>query len=200
MLGAFAVDDPLATYGLALLPQEPLTLFPVEDPVFSTDGRDGLCGSRADCQEAMDQVVARAHATDLRSATVGIGRGDGDADTEFMSQLELETGGGAYWVDEPAGLSALLAHVRGELTAGLPTIQASFRIRSPVAGAFAPGRVVMGWVELGYCPWECETVRVPFRARIDQAVAGLGGAGRWTSLPSSRSPPGLACLSNPSLV
>jgi hypothetical protein len=39
MLGAFAADDPTAAAGLVLLPQKPLTVFPVENPGFTLDGR-----------------------------------------------------------------------------------------------------------------------------------------------------------------
>ena len=38
MLGAFAADDPAAVAGLALLPQKPLTVFPVENPEFTANG------------------------------------------------------------------------------------------------------------------------------------------------------------------
>jgi hypothetical protein len=39
MLGAYAVDDPAGAAGLALLPQKPLTVLPIENPTFTTDGR-----------------------------------------------------------------------------------------------------------------------------------------------------------------
>jgi hypothetical protein len=38
MLGAFAADDPAGAAGLALLPQKPLTVFPVENPQFTANG------------------------------------------------------------------------------------------------------------------------------------------------------------------
>jgi hypothetical protein len=76
-------------------------------------------------------------------------------------------GSAAFWAGDPALLPTVLLGVREYLGAARPSIMATFRIRSPVAGAFASGRVVTGWVNLTYCPWDCDAVvRLPFAVRI----------------------------------
>lgn len=213
LLGAFASDRPAAGE-ISALPTLPLTLFPLEDPrptgqgrslfdainglasveggatamltatdrlldvfdganwptprdvIMVTDGGDAQCGSRAECRAALDRVVMKARAAGIRIATVGVSGVGGDVDAEFMSRLGQETGGGAFWLDNPGGLAVLLAQVRGRFASGSPPVHARFRIRSPDAGAFAPGRIVTGKVQLVFCPWDCETVTVPFAVRI----------------------------------
>jgi len=104
---------------------------------------------------------------------VGVKGSAGDAEAPFMNLLGQATGGGAFWADDPDSLVGLLAQVRRHLSSGSPTYRARFRIRSPVTGAFASGRVVMGRVGLDYC-WDdgmawfgCESLTVPFAVRID---------------------------------
>jgi hypothetical protein len=137
------------------------------DLVVVTDGQDELCGSGDDCLAALDEVVAKARAAQVRIATVGVRGSAGEAEAPIMNLLGSATGGGAFWADEADDLAGLLARVRAHLSTGSPTYHARFRIRSPVSGAFAPGRVVMGQVVLDPCGWDCELVVVPFAVRIE---------------------------------
>jgi hypothetical protein len=138
------------------------------DLVVVSDGQDELCGSGDDCLAALDAVVAKARAAQVRIATVGVKGSAGEAESPIMNLLGQATGGGAFWADDADGLAGLLARVRAHLSSGSSTIHARFRIRSPVQGAFAPGRVVAGRVALTYCPgFECEGLVLPFAVRID---------------------------------
>jgi hypothetical protein len=138
------------------------------DLIVVSDGQDELCGSSVDCLKELDEVVAKARAAQVRVATVGVKGSAGDAEAPFMNLLGQATGGGAFWADDADGLAGLLARARAHLSSGSPTVHARFRIRSPVPGAFAPGRVVAGRVALTYCPgFECEGLVLPFAVRID---------------------------------
>jgi hypothetical protein len=137
------------------------------DLIVVSDGQDELCGSGDDCLAALDAVVAKAHSAQVRVVTVGVTGSAGDAEAPIMNLLGQETGGGAFWADDADGLAGLLVRVRTHLSSGSPAYHARFRIRSPVVGAFAPGRVVMGRVVLDPCGWDCELITVPFAVRID---------------------------------
>jgi Carboxypeptidase regulatory-like domain/von Willebrand factor type A domain len=74
MLGGFAADEPTVAAGLALLPQKPLTMFPVENPVFTADGRSyftAIDGLRALEGGAPSLFAAIDRAIDLQVSAGG---------------------------------------------------------------------------------------------------------------------------------
>ena len=137
------------------------------DIVMLTNGSDETCGTRADCARLRDDVLAKARSLQVRIVTVGTG-GASAPDHEMLGLLgQAAEGSAAFWATEPALLPSVLQVVRNHLGVARPSIKANVRIRSPLAGAFASGRVVTGWVKLTYCPWDCDpVVRLPFAVRI----------------------------------
>jgi hypothetical protein len=63
--------------------------------------------------------------------------------------------GAAYWAPNPQQLTMVLGDVHSLLARSKDTLEVAFRIQSPVAGAFASGRTVIGQVSLEFCPWQC---------------------------------------------
>lgn len=218
LLGAFAADRPVSSQ-YSLLPSRPVSIFPLENPQFTTSGRslfstvdslatmeggaasllaavdrvldvmatsggsgrrdivvltngqDETCGTRAACARLRDAVVAKARALQVRIVTVGV-QSEGVRDLEMLGLLaQAAEGSAAFWADEPALLPHVLRVVRDQLGAAQPSVKAAFRIRSPVAGAFAPGRTVTGWVVLtirdcGVAECTSASARLPFAVRI----------------------------------
>jgi len=132
--------------------------------VVSGPGND--CGAATACRAQVLQLVERSRATGVPVVSVGVhARGSGDHEV-----LGLLAGGAdgsaAFWLDEPKQLSNTLRTLGPWLSGDAPSLEATFRIRSPVPGAFASGRVIKGQVDVGICPWDCYLVPVPFALRI----------------------------------
>lgn len=213
-LAAFSSDHaPSGRY--SVLPQQPVTLFPLENPDLTlagrgffqtvdslatlegggsallpaidrvldfyasrqsdaiqamfllTDGNDDTCGSAAECRALRDAVIARSRSSRVPLVTVGLAGVSGAADVETLGLLAQATAGGAaFWVDDPLQLTQTLAISRTYLAGTRRTIKATFRVESPVAGAFTSGHIVKGRVRYEVCPWDCEYVGVPFVLRI----------------------------------
>jgi hypothetical protein len=214
MLGAFAADD-AASGRYSALPQKPLTLFPLENPRLTSDGRsffpiidtlatleggagvllsavdkaldfiganawtggrglvvvgsgaDDACGSRSDCIEFRDAVIAKGRALGVRIVMIGIGGSGTAARHESMNLLAQSNWGGAsLWLDDPSQFAAAVADAYSYLADVKPYVRATFRIESPTAGAFASGRTVLGKVRFEDCPWDCYGVTIPFAVQI----------------------------------
>lgn len=75
-------------------------------------------------------------------------------------------GSAAFWLDEPRQLPNTLRSTGLWLSGESSYLGATFRIRSPVPGASASGRVVKGKVVVPVCPGDCYEVQVPFVLRI----------------------------------
>jgi hypothetical protein len=214
LLAAFASDD-TASGQLSLLPQKPVTIFPVDGPQYTddgrtlystvdslatleggaaplftavdrmldfvaanktratnalvvvTDGHDDHCGSRAACQAVRDALIRKSAATGVAIVTVGLASATGDADHETLGLLaQGARHGGAFWAENPNQLPSILGNVHLDLSDLKDSLQATFRIESPVAGAFSSGRTVMGQVRLEVCPWDCIHTFIPFVVRI----------------------------------
>lgn len=213
-LAAFASDD--AESGQpALLPQKPVSIYPLEDlqsavdgrskfatvdslaaleggaaPLYAaidqtldfvathrkgannavivvTDGRDGTCGSRSECQAIRDAVIRKSKATGVSIVTVGLSDAAGTGDYETLGLLSQGAGhGAAFWARDPNQLAPILREVHSFLSDFKDTLEVKLRIQSPVVGAFASGRTVIGHVSLEVCPWDCIYTDVPFAVRV----------------------------------
>ncbi len=213
-LAAFSSDDP-ASGQFSLLPQKPVTVFPVENPRFTADGRsyfatvdqlgaleggasplfaaidrtldfaaadpqpdakalvvvtngrDDTCGTRSECRGILDALVQKSKATGVAIVTVGLGDAAGTADHEALGLLSQGTANGAaFWAPNPKQLTMVLGDVHSFLAGSKDILEVAFRIQSPVAGAFASGRTVIGQVSLEVCPWECTYTVIPFVVRV----------------------------------
>jgi hypothetical protein len=213
-LAAFSSDDP-ASGQSSLLPQKPVTIFPLENPQFTADGRsyfatvdqfaaleggasplfaaidrtldlaaadplrgakavvvvtngrDDTCGTRSECRSIVDALVQKSKATGVAIVAVGLEDAAGTADHEALGLLSQGTEhGAAFWAHNPDQLAPILGTVHSFLGKSEDTVEVTFRIQSPVVGAFASGRTVIGQVSLEMCPWECSYAVVPFVIRI----------------------------------
>ena len=217
LLAAYAADNP-ATGQVALLPQKPVTIFPVENPFFTytprayfptvdllatleggsaplyaaidrlldvagngpmgtgtdttaivviTDGHDDTCGSRAQCQKVRDALVQKSRNYGVAIVTVGLANAKGQADRESLGLLTGGTAhGAAFWASDPNQLAPILGSVGEFLSDTKRILKADFRIQSPVVGAFASGRTVIGQVSLEVCPFNCNYTVIPFVVQI----------------------------------
>lgn len=212
LLAAFASNDPTSGRP-SLLPRQPVTLFPVDNPQFTTNGRsyfgalDTLatmeggaspllaavgqmidfnasvpgtrkpalvvvsgpgndCGAATACRAQVLQLVERSRATGVPIVTVGM-HAQGAGDPEVLGLLAGgANGSAAFWLDDLTKLPNSLRTLGRWLSGDSSSLEATFRIRSPVPGAFASGRVVKGEVVVPVCPWDCFEVPVPFVLRI----------------------------------
>lgn len=214
VLAAFSSDDP-ASGQFSLLPQKPVTVFPLANPQFTahgrsyfetidelaaleggasplyaaidgmldfaaadpqqgakavivvTNGRDDTCGTRSECRSILDAVVGKSKASGVPIVTVGLGGAAGAADHEALGLLsQAVANGAAYWAPNPQQLTMVLGDVHSFLARSKDTLEVAFRIQSPVAGAFASGRTVIGQVSLEVCPWDCIYTVVPFVVQV----------------------------------
>jgi hypothetical protein len=214
VLAAFSSDDS-ASGQFSLLPQKPVTVFPLENPQFTahgrsyfetvdklaaleggasplyaaidsmldfaaadpqqgakavivvTNGRDETCGTRIECRSILDAVVQKSKASRVPIVTVGLGSAAGAADHEALGLLSQSVANGAaYWAPNPQQLTMVLGDVHSFLARSKDTLEVAFRIESPVAGAFASGRTVIGQVSLEVCPWECIHTVIPFVVQV----------------------------------
>jgi len=132
--------------------------------VVSGPGND--CGAATACRAQVLQLVGRSRATGVPVVTVGVhAQGSGDHEVLGLFAGGAE-GSAAFWLDDPKQLPNTLRTLGPWLSGDAPSVEATFRIRSPVPGAFASGRVVKGQVDVGICPWDCYGVPVPFVLRI----------------------------------
>ena len=217
LLAAYAADSP-ATGQVALLPQKPVTIFPLENPYFTftpreyfptvdllatleggsaplytaidrlldvvgfgpmgpgtpttaivviTDGNDDTCGSRTECQKVRDALIEKSRLSGVAIVTVGLADAKGGADRESLGLLTGGTShGAAFWASDPKQLAPILGSVGEFLSDTKRILKADFRVRSPIAGAFAPGRTVLGQVRLEVCPFDCFYTDIPFVVRV----------------------------------
>lgn len=214
MLGAFAADDAVSGRYSAL-PQKPLTLFPLENPQLTSNGRslfpivdalaaleggagallpavdkaldfmaanawngrrgivvlgsgvDDVCGSRSDCVAFRNAVMARSRALGVRIVTIGLAGLGTAAQQETMNLLaQSDWGGASLWLKDPAQFAVAMADAYSFLADTKPYVRVTFRLESPTAGAFAPGRTVLGKVRFEDCPWDCYEVTAPFAVKI----------------------------------
>ncbi|MBP1688118.1 MAG: hypothetical protein H6Q33_4261 [Deltaproteobacteria bacterium] len=217
LLAAYAADSP-ATGQVALLPQKPITIFPIEDlaltgngrsyfptvdllttleggsaPLYAaiarlldrvgsgpmgtgtpttaivviTDGYDDTCGSRAECQKVRDALIEKSRLSGVAIVTVGLPNAKRQADRESLGLLTGGTShGAAFWATDPKQLAPILGSVGEFLSDTKRILHADFRVQSPVAGAFAPGRTVLGQVHLERCRWDCFSTNIPFVVRV----------------------------------
>jgi hypothetical protein len=131
--------------------------------VVVTDGHDDHCGSRSACQAIRDALIRKSAATGVAIVTVGLASATGDADHETLGLLaQGAPHGGAFWAENPNQLPSILGNVHLDSSDLEDSLQATFRIESPVSGAFSSGRTVMGHVRLEVCVWDCFHTQIPF--------------------------------------
>lgn len=213
-LAAFASDAP-GSAGPSLLPAQPVSFFPVENPEFSSDGpsyfptvdalstmeggsaplyaaldkvldfvaanhagsaravvvisngRDDTCGSRAGCRAMRNAVIQKSRATDIAIVTIGVPSADGVVDREALGLLAQGTPrGAAFWAEGPEQLAMTVSSAHSYLARQKDLMEVTLQIQSPVAGAFASGRSVLGGLSLVECHWECIYTNIPFVVQI----------------------------------
>jgi hypothetical protein len=132
-----------------------------------TNGRDDTCGRRSECRSILDAVVRKSKVSGVPIVTVGLGGAAGATDHEALGLLSQgAANGAAYWAPNPQQLTMVLGDVHSLLAGSKDTLEVAFRIQSPVAGAFASGRTVIGQVSLEVCPWECYSTLIPFVVQV----------------------------------
>lgn len=212
-VAGFAADD--ADSGQpALLPQKPVTILPVENPGFTsdgrtlfpvvdslsalegggapvlaaidrmlefgtrradekssliviTDGRDKDCSAPSHCRARRDALLQKSRDNGVTILTVGLARSPGDWDREalaFAAQMGSE--GAVFWAHESHQLAPVLNVAERFLRNEVDTLDVSFRIRSEAAGAFVPGRTILGQIQFEICPFDCTYTNVPFAVTI----------------------------------
>jgi hypothetical protein len=214
VLAAFSSDEP-ASGQFSLLPQKPVTVFPLENPQFTADGRsyfatvdqlgaleggaspllaaidrtldfaaadpqqdakalvvvtngrDDTCGTRSECRSILEALVRKSKASGVAIVAVGLEDAAGTADHEALGLLSQGTANGAaYWASNPKQLTMVLGDVHSFLARSKDTLEVAFRIQSPVVGAFASGRTVIGQVSLEVCPFDCSYTVIPFVVQV----------------------------------
>jgi hypothetical protein len=214
VLAAFSSDDS-ASDQFSLLPQKPVTIFPLEKPQFTADGRsffaavdqlgaleggasplfaaidrtldfavadpqpgaralvvvtngrDETCGTRSECRSILDALIRKSKVSGVAIVTVGVGDAAGTADHETLGLLSQGTAdGAAFWAPDPQQLTMVLGDVHSLLARSKDTLEVAFRIQSPVVGAFASGRTVIGQVSLEVCPMGCTYKVIPFVVKV----------------------------------
>jgi NAD(P)-dependent dehydrogenase (short-subunit alcohol dehydrogenase family) len=214
-LAAFAADD-AGTGQAASLPEQPVTLFPTDNPGFTPDGRayfpviDSLatlsggssplhaalaelidftataappgnrgtvvalassdvsdCGSPADCRAAQDALRAQSGAADVPVVVAGLSGPSAQADRRRLGPFAQFENGAVFWVQDARQVPTLFGRMP-EIVAGRHgTVDVTIRLESPVTGAFAPGNMVVGTLQVVICPWDCtELLDVPFGLHI----------------------------------
>lgn len=136
--------------------------------VVITNGRDETCGSPSACAAVRDALIRKSRDTGVSIVTVGYGSETQPADTATLALLAQGAPGGAFfWTTEGDQLAPALRTVRKYLAYLKKTAVVTFRIESPVAGAFASGRTVLGSVRHVYACWdECYEAPIPFAVTI----------------------------------
>lgn len=135
--------------------------------VVVTNGHDDTCGTRSECRARVDALVQKSKQAGVSIVTVGLGGAANDADHEMLGLLSQSTSrGAAFWAPGPDQLSTTLGEVPSLLAGRKDTLEVTFRIQSPAEGAFAPGRTVIGRVNLEVCPFDCIYNTIPFVVQI----------------------------------
>jgi hypothetical protein len=111
--------------------------------------------------------MAKSKALGVRIITIGLAGSGSAARHESMNLLaQSDWGAASLWLDDPSQFAAAMADAHSFLGDRKPYVRVTFRIESPTAGAFAPGRTVLGKVRFEDCPWDCYEVIVPFAVKI----------------------------------
>ena len=135
--------------------------------VVVTNGRDNTCGTRSECRSILEALVRKSKASGVAIVAVGLEDAAGTADHEALGLLSQGTGNGAaFWAPIPTQLPMVLGDVHSFLARSKDTLEVAFRIQSPVVGAFASGRTVIGQVSLEVCPMSCSYNLIPFVVQV----------------------------------
>jgi hypothetical protein len=135
--------------------------------VVISNGRDDTCGSRAECRAMRDAVVLKSRTADIAIVTIGVPAADGVVDREALGLLaQGSPRGAAFWAEGPEQLAMTVSSAHSYLAQQKGLMEVTFQIQSPVAGAFASGRSVLGTLTLVECPWDCMYTNVPYVVQI----------------------------------
>jgi hypothetical protein len=211
---AFASDD-LSAGQPALLPDKPVTIYPVDNPQFTTDGlgylgtidslaaleggasplyasidrmidftaanapidarravvilssgRDESCGSSDACWSTQEALIEKSAAEGVPMIAVGLGAPSVHTNTRALGVFAQGENDVVFWADNPQGLATILGAVPAILGGQYPAMNVTIHLETPVAGAFASGRLVSGFVDFLVCPWDCNAIAIPFAVRI----------------------------------
>lgn len=133
-----------------------------------SSGTDLTCGSQSQCQLARDALIAKSRATGVSIVVVGFAGTGAEVDLRSLSALAQGGSGAALWVRDVKDLTGTFGGLSGVLDGSAERVSAVYRVESTTAGAFAPGRTVLGRIEAEYppCPMGCDVVSIPFAAGV----------------------------------
>ncbi|MDT7837885.1 VWA domain-containing protein [Aquabacterium sp. OR-4] len=121
-----------------------------------TDGADTQCRSSTECATMRQATIAAAQASQVRLFTIGLSK---NVDVEALSSLAVQTGGAMLYAETAEQLIPLYGSLGRLLSLSLPTYRLRFTAQAGTAGAFAPGQVLMGTLQIDA---RGQPVRVPF--------------------------------------
>jgi hypothetical protein len=216
VVAAFASND--ASIGqFALLPNTPVTIFPLENPEFTANGRgyfstidslsaleggasplyasldqmldftevnapadaaravvvissgdDESCGSRASCWSTQRALLDKGAAAGIFVAAIRLADPSGRTSVKALSMFAQGENGATFRATDPRQVATIMGTLPAILHGRGGAVDATIHLQSPVAGAFASGRIVYGQAQLLVCPWDsCDPpIDVPFAVRI----------------------------------
>lgn len=215
LLAAYASDD-VASGQVALLQNTPVTIYPLDRPQFTSNGReyfsiiDSLatreggaspfyasvawmidfvamnsaadarravvmlssgrvdsCGTHEDCRHTQNALGEESVAKGVYVVVVGLAGPSGQFDQKALGTFAQGESGATFWARDGMQVATVFGSLPAILDGRHGALDATFRLQSPVVGAFASGRTVSGLARLEICPWDCDTsVDIPFIVRI----------------------------------
>ena len=138
--------------------------------VVLTDGLDRTCGSPAQCEAALQRLIAKSRATGIAIFTIGV-RSANEIDRRAISELTDASGGASLWLFD-FQLGRAFGALSSLLDGSAEVTEWRFRIQSSTDGTFRSGRTVLGTAWAGFT--SCDGLScgfssgdlVPFAVRI----------------------------------
>ena len=91
----------------------------------------------------------------------------GDFDRSGVGPLAQSDQGVVFWADDARQIPTIVGRIPEVLDGRHAATDVRIRLESPVAGAFNPGNLVSGTLQVTVCPWDCNVlVSLPFALRV----------------------------------
>lgn len=114
--------------------------------VVFTDGTDTTCGAPSSCEAARERTIEWALRDDVRLFTIALS--PGASSIEFLEPLAVRTGGAMFTADSPEALLSISEGLGQLLDNSMPSHRLRFTVRADAPGAFVPGTVLLGRVQV----------------------------------------------------
>ncbi len=135
--------------------------------VMLSSGKVDGCGTLNDCWNTQNALSAKSAAKGVYFVVVGLAGPTGQFDQKALGTFAQGESGATFWARDGMQVATVFGSLPAILDGRHGALDATFRLQSPVVGAFASGRTVSGVARLGICPWDCDTsVDIPFVVRI----------------------------------